>query len=155
MTTRSATPLSLASDKTLLRIAFGSCAFQWADQPIWPVIARHKPDVFLFLGDAIYGDFDGKKPFTPTAETLRRDWGLLASKPEFRAFRDRVPIMATWDNHDYLSRTMRKLSVLYICNLQRLGQQTKHNWLWQKHRTIQQKLMSSTAQVRRTQGLSC
>ena len=83
------------------RIAFGSCAFHWEEQPIWSVIAEREPDLFLFIGDAIYGDFDGKKPFIPTADTLQRDWGALAAKPEFREFRAQVPIMATWDNHDY------------------------------------------------------
>ena len=92
---------SPASDKILSRIAFGSCAFQWEEQPIWSVIAKKKPDIFIFLGDAIYGDFDGEKPFTPTVDTLRRDWTALGSKPEFRAFRAQVPILATWDNHDY------------------------------------------------------
>jgi alkaline phosphatase D len=93
--------ISPASDKVLSRIAFGSCAFQWEEQPIWSVIAERGPDLFLFVGDAIYGDFDGKKPFTPTADTLRRDWSALAAKPEFQEFRAQVPIMATWDNHDY------------------------------------------------------
>jgi alkaline phosphatase D len=88
-------------DQITHRIAFGSCAFQWEAQPIWSVIAEREPDLFLFVGDAIYGDFDGKNPFTPTADTLRRDWGALAAKPEFREFRAQVPIMATWDNHDY------------------------------------------------------
>ena len=88
-------------DQVIQRIAFGSCAFQWEEQPIWSVIAERGPDLFLFVGDAIYGDFDGKKPFTPTADTLRRDWSALAAKPEFQEFRAQVPIMATWDNHDY------------------------------------------------------
>ncbi len=96
-----ATATSSTSDRTLSRIAFGSCAFQWKEQPIWSAIAERKPDLFLFIGDAIYGDFDGKKPFTPTADSLQRDWSALGSKPEFRAFRNQVPVMATWDNHDY------------------------------------------------------
>jgi alkaline phosphatase D len=91
----------LASDKTLSRIAFGSCAKQQLPQPIWNVIGDARSDVFLFLGDAIYGDWDGKKVFIPTPETLKRDWDLLAAKPEFAKFRSSVPIMATWDNHDY------------------------------------------------------
>ncbi len=74
---------------------------QWKAQPIWNTIRATEPDLFLFLGDAIYGDFEGKNVFTPTVGTLRRDWGRLADKPEFRRFRETVPIMATWDNHDY------------------------------------------------------
>lgn len=83
------------------RIAFGSCAKQWKPQPIWTAIADAQPDLFLFLGDNIYGDWHGEGPFVPTSESLRTDYQQLASKPEFAAFRQEVPFMATWDNHDY------------------------------------------------------
>ena len=83
------------------RIAFGSCAMQWKPQPIWNAVKAQGPDLFLFLGDAIYGDFDGTKPFTSTEESLRRDWDRLASIPDFAALREQVPFIATWDNHDY------------------------------------------------------
>jgi alkaline phosphatase D len=92
---------ALASDKAISRIAFGSCAKQQLPQPIWNAIGAKRPDVFLFLGDAIYGDWDGTKVVTPTPETLKRDWDKLAVKPEFQQFRTAVPILATWDNHDY------------------------------------------------------
>jgi len=65
------------------RIAFGSCAKQWEPQPIWSAIAETKPDVFLFLGDNIYGDWHGDEPFVPTAESLRADYERLAGIPEF------------------------------------------------------------------------
>ncbi len=91
---------SIAS-RPLQRIAFGSCAMQFKPQPVWNTIADQKPGLFLFLGDNIYGDFDGEKPFTPTKETLKRDWNMLANEPHFKQFRKQVPIMATWDNHDY------------------------------------------------------
>ncbi len=83
------------------RIAFGSCAMQWLEQPIWNSAIASQPDLYLFLGDAIYGDFDGKKPFTPTGESLLRDWGKLEAQPGFKTLRKRTPVMATWDNHDY------------------------------------------------------
>jgi alkaline phosphatase D len=92
---------TLDATKPLQKIAFGSCAMQFKPQPIWKAIANQSPDLFLFLGDNIYGDFDGKNAFTPTAETLDRDWQLLASQPHFSELRNKVPIMATWDNHDY------------------------------------------------------
>jgi alkaline phosphatase D len=91
----------LELDEPLNKIAFGSCAMQFLPQPIWKAITKQSPDLFLFLGDNIYGDFDGKKAYTPTAESLDRDWQLLAAQPDFSEFRSRVPIMATWDNHDY------------------------------------------------------
>ena len=88
-------------EKPISRIAFGSCAKQWMPQPIWNTIAETKPDLFLFIGDAIYGDWDGENVFEVTDETLQRDWGKLAAIPEFKTFRQSVPVMATWDNHDY------------------------------------------------------
>jgi alkaline phosphatase D len=89
------------SEKPISRIAFGSCAKQWMEQPIWNAIAKKNPDLFLFIGDAIYGDWDGKNVFDVTEETLARDWDRLAAIPEFNEFRKNVPIMAIWDNHDY------------------------------------------------------
>lgn len=92
---------SLSDDRLVSRVAFGSCALQWKPQPIWNAVVAGKPDLFLFLGDAIYGDWDGKDVFVPTPKTLRRDWDRLAAIPEFKSFRSKVPILATWDNHDY------------------------------------------------------
>ena len=86
---------------TVSRIAFGSCAKQWEPQPVWDAIADARPDLFLFIGDAIYGDWHGDKPFTPTADSLKTDWDRLAAIPEFAAARTQIPFMATWDNHDY------------------------------------------------------
>jgi alkaline phosphatase D len=90
-----------ADSKTLHRIAFGSCAKHWQYQPIWKKVVATKPDLFLFLGDAIYADNDGKTAWDVTERQLQGEWNRLADKPEFQRFRARVPIMATWDNHDY------------------------------------------------------
>jgi len=85
----------------LHRIAFGSCAKHSQYQPIWRAIIDEKPDLFLFLGDAIYSDTDGSTAWTVTEKQLQGEWNRLADKPEFQRFRSQVPIMATWDNHDY------------------------------------------------------
>lgn len=92
---------TLSKNKTISTIAFGSCAQQWLPQPIWSSIAKQNPDVFLFLGDAIYGDWDGSDVFEISETTLNRDYGRLNAIPEFTAFRSKFPILATWDNHDY------------------------------------------------------
>jgi len=83
------------------RIAFGSCAFQWAEQPIFRTIVAAEPDLYLSLGDAIYGDFDGKETFDITPGSLREEWGKLAANPDWQHLTANVPLMATWDNHDY------------------------------------------------------
>ena len=89
------------ADEHISRIAFGSCAMQTKAQPIWDAIAARKPDLFLFIGDAIYADYDGRQAYTPTEQTLKRDWDMLVNEPHYKAFSSRVPVMATWDNHDY------------------------------------------------------
>ena len=40
----------------MARIAFGSCANQNAPQPIWDAVLAYRPEVFLFVGDNVYGD---------------------------------------------------------------------------------------------------
>ncbi|PPS02065.1 hypothetical protein GOBAR_AA18592 [Gossypium barbadense] len=54
--------LATADDHYLLsRIAFGPCANQNAPQPIWDAINKFDPQVFIWLGDNIYGDI--RRPF--------------------------------------------------------------------------------------------
>jgi alkaline phosphatase D len=91
----------IKSDQVISRITFGSCAFQWEEQPIWNTIGESNPNLFLFIGDAIYGDWDGQKVYDFTEETLKREWGMLGANKNFRRFRSKFPILATWDNHDY------------------------------------------------------
>ena len=83
------------------RIAFGSCAKHWQPQPIWDQVIAAEPDLFLFIGDAIYADTDGKTAWAVSEGHLRGEWNRLADKPEFQAARAAMPFMATWDNHDY------------------------------------------------------
>jgi alkaline phosphatase D len=92
---------SPAETKVLQRIAFGSCAKHWQYQTIWETVIVRRTDLFLFLGDAIYADTDGATAWTVTEKQLQGEWNRLADKPEYQRFRAQVPIMATWDNHDY------------------------------------------------------
>jgi alkaline phosphatase D len=85
----------------ITRIAFGSCAKQWQSQPVWKAVVAARPDLFLFLGDNIYGDWHGEEPFIPTEQSLRQDYGQLAGEPNLAEARGTIPFMATWDNHDY------------------------------------------------------
>jgi len=76
------------------RIAFGSCAREDKPQPIWEAVLASAPDLFIFLGDNIYGD-------TRDAAILRTKYAQLAAQPGFRRLCERVPILAIWDDHDY------------------------------------------------------
>ncbi len=90
---------ALSSAAALTRIAFGSCNHQSAPQHMWAQIAAQQPQLFLMIGDNVYGDngWDGDAGL----ESLRRSYALQASHPEFRDFRAKVPMMATWDDHDF------------------------------------------------------
>jgi alkaline phosphatase D len=90
-------------DQLITRIAFGSCAFQLVEQPIFRTLVTSKPDIYLSLGDAIYGDYDlkTKSVYEVTPMTLHREWQVLADNPDWQYLVSHVPVMATWDNHDY------------------------------------------------------
>jgi alkaline phosphatase D len=80
--------------RPLQRIAFGSCAQQERPQPIWEAVLQTKPDLFLFVGDNIYGD-------TEDMAVLRAKYGKLAAMPGYAKLREACPILATWDDHDF------------------------------------------------------
>ena len=89
-------PLSL--DRPLTRIALGSCSEETAPIPILAAVAAFRPDLFLYVGDNVYGDAvsgDMKLP------ELRKAYADLSMNAHFSAFNMAFPILATWDDHDY------------------------------------------------------
>ena len=88
---------ALAQDAApLTRIAFGSCAHQTKPQPIWDAVLDYRPELFVFLGDNVYGDV------TSAALTeLREAYAKAATIEGYAKVRATVPVLATWDDHDY------------------------------------------------------
>lgn len=82
------------SEQPLSSIAFGSCNRENLPQPLWPLIARHEPELFIWLGDNIYGDTDDMR-------VMRRKYAQQLANPAYRAFTQNVPVIGTWDDHDY------------------------------------------------------
>lgn len=82
--------------KVLTRIGFGSCLDQKKPQPIWTDIIKDKPDLFLMLGDNIYGDAS-----PPEMQALFDAYRMQAVQPELAAARAAMPFLATWDDHDF------------------------------------------------------
>ena len=83
-----------ALGRTLKRIAFGSCAEVDKPQPVWdPVLAR-KNDLFIFLGDNIYGD-------TRDMSVLSAKYAKFAAIPGVARLRATTPVVAMWDDHDF------------------------------------------------------
>jgi len=79
---------------TLLTMQFGSCMREYKPSPILDVIADQNPNVFVFLGDNVYGD-------TKCVDELRNKYAILSCKPEFQRLCAASEILAVWDDHDY------------------------------------------------------
>jgi alkaline phosphatase D len=80
--------------KSITKIAFGSCSHQDKPQPVLELAADTNPDVFIYLGDNVYNN-------SYSAGMLRKCYRKLGTKPEFIRLKKTVPILATWDDHDY------------------------------------------------------
>ena len=86
---------ALSPDRPVTTIAFGSCNDEDKPQPLWPVIAAEKPDLWIWTGDNVYAD-------TEDPEVFRAKYDKQLANPGYRAFIDSVPFMTgTWDDHDY------------------------------------------------------
>ena len=76
------------------RIAFGSCGNQSKPQPILKKVVEREPDLFIYLGDNIYGD-------TKDMNVLAKEYSQLGDKPEFQTLARSVSLLSVWDDHDY------------------------------------------------------
>lgn len=83
-----------APNKPLTTIAFGSCSDQKRPQPLWDDILAQKPDLWIWLGDNIYGDSENM-------DTLRAKYARQKSNPVYQQLRQQTPIIGVWDDHDY------------------------------------------------------
>ncbi|MEI6312596.1 MAG: alkaline phosphatase D family protein [Bacteroidota bacterium] len=76
------------------KICFGSCGKETKEQPILNTIVNDKPDLFIYLGDNIYGD-------TKDMSVLKAKYNKLGCKTEFQNLFASCRVLATWDDHDY------------------------------------------------------
>lgn len=80
--------------KPVQTIGFGSCLRENRPAPILRTLAADPPDVYIFLGDNIYGDTDDPAVF-------RAKYARALALPGFRELRERSTVLAVWDDHDY------------------------------------------------------
>lgn len=83
-----------SAQQELQRIAFGSCGLHFGKQKIWKSVIEKEPDLWIALGDNIYAD-------TEDMDKMAYKYAQLDSNPNFRMLRAQVPIIATWDDHDF------------------------------------------------------
>lgn len=75
-------------------IAFGSCSKQYEEQPLWQEMLKHKPDLFIWLGDNVYAD-------TYDMQQMAETYQEQKDNPEYLSFTTAVPVIGIWDDHDY------------------------------------------------------
>ncbi len=98
----------IAQDKILQRIAFGSCARQMQDAPLFNTVVAANPDLFLMIGDVVYPDINDEAtallnpwPSKDTVKRIKQVYAQMAAKPEYHNLKNNIPMMAVWDDHDY------------------------------------------------------
>ena len=80
--------------KTLTRIALGSCNRSDYKQPLWQPIVEKKPDLWIWLGDNIYGD-------TENMNELAANYARQKNNPAYQSLYVSTPVVGVWDDHDY------------------------------------------------------
>lgn len=75
-------------------IAFGSCNNQRLNNPFWEDILSLQPNVWVWGGDNIYAD-------TNNMRKMKRMYKSQKKVKGYKELTTKVPILATWDDHDY------------------------------------------------------
>ncbi len=81
-------------DNSFTTIAFGSCNKHDLPQPLWNPILKNEPDLWIWLGDNIYGD-------SPDEAVLREKYAVQNNIEGYKELKEVCPIIGTWDDHDY------------------------------------------------------
>ncbi len=75
-------------------IAFGSCAREFLPLPIFNAVSKNNPDLWIWLGDIVYGD-------THDMTVLKEKYDTQKAKPEYQNLLSNVKVIGVWDDHDY------------------------------------------------------
>ncbi len=76
------------------KIALGSCNNQGKSQVIWNYIVDQDPDLWIWLGDNIYGD-------TEDMEVMEKKYRKQKFNMHYSRLRSHCPVIGTWDDHDF------------------------------------------------------
>ncbi|NER18549.1 alkaline phosphatase D family protein [Spongiivirga citrea] len=75
-------------------IAFGSCNDQKRPNELWKDIIATQPDLWIWGGDNIYSDTDDPVK-------MKSDYDSQLLNEDYRKLVNTIPVMGTWDDHDY------------------------------------------------------
>lgn len=128
-------PFFVSSQPKSIKIALGSCGHQDKDLSIFDTVVKHQPDLFVFLGDNIYGD-------TRKMMLLKKKYRKLGSNPHFKTLKSNTPIIATWDDHDfgendagrhYPKKEQSKKIMLRFFDEPKSSERWKHDGIYSSH----------------------
>jgi len=80
--------------KELTCIGFGSCCLQRNEQLIWRQVVKHKPQLWISLGDNIYAN-------TTSMEKMKSQYKTQLSNYNYQQLLATCPLIGTWDDHDF------------------------------------------------------
>ena len=82
------------TDSSTFTIAFGSCNDHLRPNLLWDDVLQTKPDLWIWGGDNIYADSDDPNKIA----SMYREQKAI---PGYAQLIAEVPIIGTWDDHDY------------------------------------------------------
>ncbi len=88
------TPSFSSKSSVIRRFAIGSCNKEGESQAFWNTVLADKPSLFVFMGDNVYAD-----AIIPSQ--IKNSYLTLGNNSYYRNFSSKVPVIATWDDHDY------------------------------------------------------
>ena len=89
---------TLIDEQLITRIAIGSCLVPTRDSAIFNEISNTNADLFLFIGDNVYSETEKDDP---ELKSLKAGYGMLADSKPFASLRKTMPVLVTWDDHDF------------------------------------------------------
>ncbi|MEL7119267.1 MAG: alkaline phosphatase D family protein [Bacteroidota bacterium] len=85
---------NLNTDQVLTKIALGSCNRQDKPQDMWQWIVAENPQLWIWMGDNIYGD-------TEDMNVMIRKYRKQKSNADYQKLRAKAGVIGIWDDHDY------------------------------------------------------
>lgn len=76
------------------KIAFGSCSHEDDPEQLWNEIVATDPDLWIWLGDNIYGD-------SPDLAVLKGKYAMQKGSAGYQKLLKTCKVVGTWDDHDY------------------------------------------------------
>lgn len=84
----------LSNIEGISTINFGSCNHEDDPQTIWSEIIKNDPDLWIWMGDNVYGDGGDMS-------LLKKTYTIQKQNELYQNFIAKTPVIGTWDDHDY------------------------------------------------------